>query len=168
MWKLQAIAVGLGVTFCLLSAACRAQEWEPCKIDAMQGRHATAVVYRYRAFTGFGKRASIYVDGKKVCSLYNGKYIVIPLTPGEHKLRGSDPKHGVMQQVFKEGFGYYFRVMIQRTSPFQLKNYWVICSVGPATAESELKGLTPQPGEIKQLPNVAASMDLGVAVGITR
>jgi hypothetical protein len=124
MSKLQAIAAGLGRTFCLCSSASRAQEFEPCKIDAIQGLHAAAVVYRYRAFVGSGRRASIYVDDQKVCSLYSGKYIVIPIPPGEHKLRGSDPKHGVMQQVFKEGFGYYFRVTIQPNSTFQLKNFW--------------------------------------------
>jgi hypothetical protein len=133
---------------------------EPCKIEAMQGPHATAVVYRYRTFVGSGIRASIYVDDKKVCSLYSGKYIVIPVTPGEHKLRGSDPKHGVMQKVSKEGFVYYFRVMVQPTSPFQLKNFWVMIPVPPETAQSELKALTPQPGEEKPLPNVGAPIDL--------
>lgn len=161
MSKLQAIAAGLGMAFCLCSSVSRAQELEPCKIDAMQGPHATAVVYRYRAFVGSGRRASIYVDDQKVCSLYSGKYIVIPITPGEHKLRGSDPKHGVMQQVFKEGFGYYFRVMVQTTAAFQQKNFWVMIPVPPETAQSELKALKPQPGEEKPLPNVAAPMDLG-------
>lgn len=147
--------------FCLLSSISQAQEPTPCTIDAIQGPHATAVVYQYRAFVGSGRRASIYVDDKKVCSLYSGKYIVIPLTPGEHKLRGSDPKHGVMQQVFNEGFGYYFRVMVQPTSAFQLKDFWVMIPVLPETAQSELKALTPQPGELKSLPDVAAPIDLG-------
>jgi len=118
----------------------------------------------YTAITRLGTvkgSASIYVDDKKVCSLYNGKYIVIPITPAEHKLRGSDPNHGVIQQVFKEGFGYYFRVMFQLTSAFQLKNFWMMIPVQPETAQSELKALTPQPGEVKPLPNVAAPVDLG-------
>jgi len=138
-----------------------AQEWEPCKIDSMQAPHATAIVYRYRAYVGSGVRASIYVDDKKVCSLYNGKYVVIPLAPGQHKLRGSDSKHGVMQETFKEGFGYYFRVMIQPTSFLQFKNYWVMIPVPPATAQSELKAITPQPGETKPLPDFAAPVDFG-------
>jgi hypothetical protein len=167
MSKLQAIVAELGVAFCLLSSVSRAQESEPCKIDAMQGPHATAVIYRYRAFRGSGRRVSIYVDDKKVCSLYNGKYIVIPITPGEHRLRGSDPNHGVIQEVFKEGFGYYFRVMTQYTSAFQVKNFWMMIPVQPETAQSELKVLTPQPGEVKALPNVAAAVDLGAPV-ITR
>jgi len=161
MSKLQAIATGLSMAFCLCLSISRAQELEPCKIEAMRGPHATAVVYRYRGFVGYGRRASIYVDDEKVCSLYSGRYIVIPITPGEHKLRGSDPKHGVMQQVFREGFGYYFRVMVQPTSAFQMKNFWVMIPVPPETARSELKALTPQPGEQKPLPNVEAPMDLG-------
>jgi|SRR5579872_96176 len=161
MSKLQVIAAGLSIAFCLLVSVSQAQEWEPCKIGAMQTPHATAVVYRYRAFLGSGRRASIYLDDKKVCSLWTGRYVIIPITPGEHKLRGSDPKHGVMQQIFKEGFGYYFRVMVQPTSAFQLKNFWVMIPVPPETAQSELKELTPQPGEEKPLPNVAAPMDLG-------
>jgi hypothetical protein len=164
MSKLCAITVRLSTVFCLLSCASRAQELTPCKIDAIQGPHATAVVYRYRAFLGSGRRASIYVDDKKVCSLYSGKYIVIPLTPGEHRLRGSDPNHGVMQQVFKDGFGYYFRVMVQPTSAFQLKNFWVMIPVPPETAQSELKAIAAQPGEAKPLPDVAAPADLGVPV----
>jgi hypothetical protein len=161
MSKLRTIAVGLGMAFWLCSSFSRAQELEPCEIAAMQGPHATAVVYRYRAFVGGGRRASIYLDDQKVCSLYSGKYIVIPITPGEHKLRGSDPKHGVMQQIFKEGFGYYFRVMVQPTSALQVKNFWVMIPVPPETAQSELKALTPQPGEEKPLPNVAAPADMG-------
>jgi hypothetical protein len=159
--KLQAIVAGLVLAFCLCSSVSQAQELQPCKIDAMQGTHATAVVYRYRAFAGSGRRASIYLDDQKVCSLYSGAYIVIPITPGEHKLRGSDPKHGVMDQVFKDGFGYYFRVMVQPTSAFQLKNFWVMIPVPPETAQSELKAVRPQPGEQKPLPNVAAPIDLG-------
>jgi hypothetical protein len=161
MSKLQVIAAGLGLALGLFSPASRAQEVTPCKIDAMQGPHATAVVYRYRVFVGSGRRASIYVDDKKVCSLYSGKYIVIPITPGEHRLRGSDPKHGVMQQVFKEGFGYYFRVLVQPTSAFQFTNFWEMIPVPSETARSELKALAPQPGEEKPLPNVAAPIDLG-------
>jgi hypothetical protein len=159
MFKL--IAARIGFALCLFPSICRAQESTPCKIETMQGPHATAVVYRYRAFVGSGRRASIYVDDKKVCSLYSGKYIVIPITPGEHQLRGSDPKHGVMRQVFKEGFGYYFRVMVQPTSAFQLTNFWVMIPVLPETAQSELKDLAPQPGEEKPLPNLAAPVDLG-------
>lgn len=160
MSKLEAIAAGLVLAFCLCSTVSRAQELVPCKIDAMPGPHATAVVYRYRAFLNSNRRASIYLDDQKVCSLYSGAYIVIPITPGEHKLCGSDPKHGVMRQVFKKGFGYYFRVTVQPT--FQLKNFWVMIPVPPETAQSELKALRPQPGEEKSLPNVSAPIDLGV------
>jgi hypothetical protein len=66
MSKLQAIAAGLGMTFCLCSSVSRAQEFEPCKIDAIR------------------------------------KYIVIPIPPGEHKLRGADPKRGLMQQFLRK------------------------------------------------------------------
>jgi hypothetical protein len=119
MAKLQSIAAGMGIAFYLCSFVAGAQELTPCRIDSMRGPHATAVVYRYHAFQAGGRRASIYLDDQKICSLYSGKYIVIPIAPGEHQLRGSDPKHGVMKQVFKEGVAYYFRVMVQPTSLFQ-------------------------------------------------
>jgi hypothetical protein len=51
--------------------------------------------------------------------------------------------------------------MVQPTSAFQMKNFWVMIPVPPATAQSELKALTAQPGEEKPLPNVAAPMELG-------
>jgi hypothetical protein len=54
-------------------------------------------------------------------------------------------------------------VMGQPTSAFQVKNFWVMIPVPPETAQSELKALTPQPGEEKPLPNVAAPMDMGAA-----
>ena len=161
MPKLRAIVVAsLGLALSLSSAS-RAQEVTPCKIGRIQGPHATAVVYRYRVFVGSGRRTSIYVDDKKVCSLYSGKYIVIPIPPGEHQLRGSDPKHGVIKEDFKEGFGYYFRVLAQHTSPFQFTNFWEMVPVPPETAQSELKALAPQPGEEKPLPSVAGPVDLG-------
>jgi hypothetical protein len=161
MSKLLTIAAAIGMAFCLFSPLSRAQELTPCKSDAMRDPHATAVVYRYHAFQAGGRRASIYLDDRKICSLYSGKYIVIPVAPGEHELRGSDPKHGVMKQVFKEGFAYYFRVMVQPTSLFQVKNFWVMIPVSPETAQSDLKALRPQPGEEKALPTVAAPLDLG-------
>jgi hypothetical protein len=46
--------------------------------------------------------------------------------------------------VFKEGFGYYFRVMFQLTSAFQLKNFRMMIPVQPETVQSELKTLTPR------------------------
>jgi len=162
MWNVKALAAGMIIAFCLMPQVSAAEESQDCKLVAIEGPHATAVVYRYRAFVASGRHASIYVDEKKVCSLTNGRYIVIPLTPGEHKLRSSDPKHGGTQQVFKEGLAYYFRVFVQPTGFFQSSNFWVMTPVPPETAQVELGAIKPQDAEVKPLPKIAAPMEMGV------
>lgn len=162
MSNVKVLAAAMVIAFCLIAQVSPAEESEGCKLAAIEGPHATAVVYRYRAFVASARHASIYVDEKKVCSLTNGRYVVIPLTPGEHRLRGSDPKHGGTQQVFKEGLAYYFRVFAQPTGFFQSRNFWVLAPVPPETAQVELGAIKPEDAEVKPLPKLAAPMEMGV------
>jgi len=159
MSNFRAAAVLSGV-FCLSSTLSHAEGSKDCKLSPIEGPHATAVVYRNRAFPGYSYHASVYasvyVDEQKVCSLTNGRYLVIPLTPGEHTLHASDPRHSVMQQVFTEGLGYYFRTMLHTETPVQVTKFWVLTAIPPEKARADLKRLKPEDGEVKPLPEVAA------------
>ncbi|MGB6385600.1 MAG: hypothetical protein WBD25_03190 [Terriglobales bacterium] len=73
---------------------------DECKLDSISGPHATLVVYRYRLFVGSGRHASIYLDDRQICSLSNGRYLIIDVPEGKHTLRSSDDKHGGVEQSF--------------------------------------------------------------------
>ncbi len=128
---------------------------DECKLDPISGPHATLVVYRYRLFVGSGRRASVYLDDRQVCSLDNGRYLIIEVPEGKHKLRSSDDKHGGVEQSFLPGEVFYYRVHVEATSSFQLKNFWVLDSVPDNRAQDELRVLHAQEGEAKSLPTVA-------------
>ena len=127
-----------------------------CKLDPLPGPHATLVVYRYRLFAGSGRRASIYLDDRLVCSLNNGRYLIVEVPEGKHRFRSSDDKHGGIEQNFWPGQVFYYRVHVEATSSFQLKNFWVLDSVPDNRARDELRVLHAQDGETKSLPTIAA------------
>jgi hypothetical protein len=125
---------------------------QDCKLDAISGPHSTIVVYRYRLFLGSGRRSSIYLDDKQICSLHNGSYLIIDVPPGKHKLRSSDDQHGTIEEEFKEGQVSFYRIHFETTSSFQAKNFWVLDSVPELRARQEILKLHPQAGETKPLP----------------
>ena len=106
---------------------------------------------------------SLFVDETKVCSLTNGRYLVVPLTPGQHKLRSSSAKHGGVEQEFKADHVYYFRVFAEVTGAFQMTDFWTLIPVPYQEASVELKSLKAQDGETKPLPAIAVPEDLGAA-----
>jgi hypothetical protein len=125
-----------------------------CKLDPISGPHATLVVYRYRLFAGSGRHASIYLDDRQVCSLGNGRYLILEVPEGKHELRSSDDKHGGVEQNFLPGQIFYYRVHAEATSAFQVKDFWVLDSVPDSRARDELRVLHPQEGETKSLPAI--------------
>jgi hypothetical protein len=156
------------LVFCLVGAIRSVAD--TCKLAPVDGPHATVVVYRYQAFVGGGRHASIYVDEVKVCSLTNGRYLVIHLIPGPHKLRSSDPKHGGVEQEFKPDRIYYFRTHVEPTGFWQTRNFWVLNPVPTMQARVELRSTKAQDGENKPLPipAVSAVEDQGVAEAPSR
>ena len=125
---------------------------EECKVAPVSGPHATLIVYRYRLFVGSGRRASIYLDEHQVCSLNNGRYLIIEIPEGKHSLRSSDDKHGGTEQIFLPGQVFYYRVHFEATNPFQVKNFWILDPVPENRAPDELRVLHAQDGETKSLP----------------
>jgi hypothetical protein len=128
---------------------------DECKLEAISGPHATLVVYRYHLFIGGGRHASIYFDDRQVCSLSNGRYLIIEVPEGKHKLRSSDDKHGGIEQNFLPGQVFFYRVHIEATNSLQMKNFWVLDSVPDNRAGDELRVLRAQDGETKSLPSAA-------------
>jgi len=143
----------LAIMLLIFGAAALAAD--ECNLDPISGPHATLVVYRYRLFVGSGRRASIYLDDRQVCSLSNGRYLIIEVPEGKHNLRSSDDKHGGIEQNFLPGQVFYYRVHVEATSAFQLKNFWVLDFVLDNRARDELRVLHPQEGETKSLPTIA-------------
>lgn len=125
---------------------------QDCKLDAISGPHSTVVVYRYRLFVGSGRRASVYLDDKQVCSLHNGRYLIIDIPAGKHKLRSSDDQHGGVEQEFQSDQVSFYRIHVEATSAFQVKDFWVLDSVPEPRARQELLKLHPQDGETKPIP----------------
>ncbi|MGH9511938.1 MAG: hypothetical protein ACRD2U_07350 [Terriglobales bacterium] len=125
-----------------------------CKFTPVAGPHATLVVYRYRIFVGSGRRASIYLDDQKVCSLRNGRYLIIEVTPGKHALRSSDDKHGGVEQDFLSNQVLFYRVHAEATGAFQFKNFWVLEPSAENRARDDLRKLRAEEGETKTLPTL--------------
>jgi hypothetical protein len=57
--------------------------------DADKGKDSTIVFFREGRFTGSALKPSIYVDGKEVDRLANGKWFSVHAEPGKHQLQSS-------------------------------------------------------------------------------
>jgi hypothetical protein len=68
---------------------------------------ATVVFYRPPAIYASGRRTTINVDGKKVCSLANGRFFKMTLPVGEHAFAGPEKKKGG-KLTLEAGRVYYF------------------------------------------------------------
>jgi len=66
-------------------------------------------VYRQRRYVGSGLAPSIFVDGKQVARVGNGRRVTIKLTVGSHTI-ASDDKSSAISIDAKAGQDYYVRV----------------------------------------------------------
>jgi hypothetical protein len=57
--------------------------------DAGKGKDSTIIFFRESRFTGSALKPSIYVDGKEVDRLANGKWFSVHAEPGKHQLQSS-------------------------------------------------------------------------------
>jgi hypothetical protein len=137
----------------MIAAASVNSEAKDCALAPISGPHATLVVYRLRMLLDSGRHSSIYLDEQKVCSLTNGRYLVIDVPEGEHRLRSSDDKHGGAVQTFLPGQVFFYRIHYEQTSFTQMRNFWVLDPVLEAEARKELGILRAQDGETKSLPD---------------
>lgn len=138
---------------------------DECSAPAMQEPHATLVIYRHRTNEAGFRRASIYVDEQKICSLTNGRYLILHIAAGRHKIRSSDSTHGA-EGTFKAGLVYYFLVHVIPMGKHtkELRNFWSLDPVPACQADAVVQVLKPQDGEKKPLPIVQKKEieDMGV------
>lgn len=69
------------------------------------------VFYRPKRFTGSALTPSIYVDGKQVARLDNGRYFSLPVDPGQHEITSS-MKHAPLELTPKPGETIYLEMVI--------------------------------------------------------
>jgi hypothetical protein len=81
MKKYMILFLGL---YCLLSAVSFAQYGQPA-----QDAKGTLIFFREGHFAGSALKPSIYVDGKEVNRLPNGRWFSVTVEPGKHSLQSS-------------------------------------------------------------------------------
>lgn len=59
------------------------------RLDIDKGKDSTIVFFREHHFTGSALKPSIYVDGKEVDRLANGRWFLVHAEPGKHELQSS-------------------------------------------------------------------------------
>lgn len=59
------------------------QLWE-ASAQTKEGEHARVIIYRVRKFFAGAEPARIYVDSKRVTTIWSGDYVIVKLTNGEH------------------------------------------------------------------------------------
>src|ERR1700761_2664636 len=138
-----------GVAFALFQILSVTSLFGSCSFPPIEGPHATAVVYNPNTASFSSFPASIFLDGKFVCRIPPGSYVIIPLVPGPHSVRGNE-KIGSTDQNFESGVTYYYKA-----STYIHKEVLVYTSLALALKhdlEYDLSGLKPAKGETKPLP----------------
>lgn len=68
-------------------------------------------IYRVKKFTGSALKPSVYVDGRQVARLQNGRYFTMNLAPGHHVL-SSTAKAADLEFDIKPGEKHYIEMII--------------------------------------------------------
>jgi hypothetical protein len=101
---------------------------------------ATVIFYRYRAYVGSARRATINVDGKQICSLVNGRWYKTEIPSGTHLVTGPDKRKGA-ELVLEAGKTYYFHAVLNVTGAFQIHNVFTVVPVPLEQGQFEVKSL---------------------------
>jgi hypothetical protein len=73
---------------------------------------ATLVFYRPKRFMGSGLTPSIYVDGKQVARLDNGRYFSLKVVAGKHLVESSMKSHAGLEVDLKPADFAYLEMVI--------------------------------------------------------
>lgn len=83
------------------------------KINAAEDNSkATIYVYRRKEFNTRNMQPSVYVDGAEVARMDDGKFFIVTLDPGKHRVFVNKEYSGAEVEM-KPGEEYYFRVSIK-------------------------------------------------------
>lgn len=107
----------------------------------------TATVYFYRTSEwGNAKRATINVDGEKVCSLHTGRVAKIALVAGQHTFSGPDTKQAAPLKL-DAGKSYYFKASVDTSSArkvlFSVHNFFRVDLVSADVGAFDVRRLKP-------------------------
>jgi len=73
---------------------------------------ATLVLYRPKRFMGSGLTPSVYVDGKQVARLDNGRFFSVKVDPGKHVVESSMKSHAGLELDLKPREVTYLEMVI--------------------------------------------------------
>ena len=103
---------------------------------------ATIHAYRRWGVTGVLVKPSIYVDGKALGRLRNGKFLVAEITPGKHMITSGRTEGGYLVD-FESGKHYYFRMGRRLSAGFTGAEPMTLDLVAADEAEREVSNLKP-------------------------
>jgi hypothetical protein len=126
-----------GFLFGIFVAAAQDRDGVEAKTD-----HAHVVVYRVVHGTGgYGPiKPSVYCDDKEVALMYSGRYFIVALSPGKHKISSSNKNKAVSLDA-KPGVTLYVRVV--SVNGVFVNNTFGVEQVDANTALKEIERLKP-------------------------
>ena len=86
------------------------------------------IVFRSGQFASALSNYSIFIDGRKVCKLSNGKYFKYPVSPGEHQIEAKKAGVDIMKKET-------FTSVITKAG----KNSYVICNIKTGLLREKLE-----------------------------
>jgi hypothetical protein len=91
--------------------AANAETEAKSQADVAGDATAMLVIYRPKRYTGWELTPSVYVDGEQVARLDNGRYFVLTVKPGTHRVESS-MKHDPLELEVKTGEPQYLEMVI--------------------------------------------------------
>lgn len=111
-------------------------------IGFSQNQHATIHVYRLKSVFASALKPSIYVDGKALERLHNGRYLTAEIPKGKHMITAGRTEVGQFID-FEAGKDYYFRLGHRNVwgTAVSGREPMMLDEVTADVAEKETKGL---------------------------
>ncbi|HEX8476407.1 MAG TPA: DUF2846 domain-containing protein [Pyrinomonadaceae bacterium] len=106
---------------------------------AAQGEKATVYVYRTKKLVGAALEPSVFCDGTEVARMDNGRFFILKLEPGEHRIHMTDKSNRVDVKLGR-GETAYVRVKLE---PGMWKGKGTILLSDEEDALKEIKKLKP-------------------------
>ena len=82
------------------------------RLDVEKGKDSTIIFFRESHFTGSALKPSIYVDGKEVDRLANGRWFSTHAEPGKHQLQSSAKNQPATMIETKAGETAYVQMVV--------------------------------------------------------
>jgi hypothetical protein len=110
---------------------------------AAPAQQGTVVVFRSSKYVGSALKPSVYVDGKQVCRLSNGRYFSFQLPSGKHNFESSMKNQAPLEVDLKTGETTYLEMVLL---PGNWRGGGRLIPVGADDAKSAIQKLKPLDG----------------------